>query len=166
MRESDLLEYRVYRSAEPGLDPNMQEALGTSTDTLFVDPAPIGGNSYYAVVAVDIHGNISSKSNELALIIQGTAEESALPVSFSLDQNYPNPFNPTTTISFSLAERTRVRLSVYDVLGRELSILVDEVRDQGRYTEQFDAHMLTTGIYFYRLTAGQYESIRRLVLMK
>ena len=165
-RESDLLEYRVYRSSEPGLDPRTQEALGASTDTMFVDAMPIAGNAFYAVVAADIHGNTSAKSNEVALVVQDVEEGTALPTSFALDQNYPNPFNPTTTISFSLAERTRVRLSVYDVLGRELSTLVDEIRDQGRYIEWFDGGVFTSGVYFYRLKAGEFEAVRRFVLMK
>ncbi|HEX9080473.1 MAG TPA: CHRD domain-containing protein [Desulfuromonadaceae bacterium] len=91
----------------------------------------------------------------------------AVPASFSLAQNYPNPFNPTTAIQFSLNSATHVTLRVYNLLGQEVATLVDEVRPAGVYRATFDAHALSSGVYFYRLTtgAGQAEA-RKMVLVK
>ena len=86
--------------------------------------------------------------------------------SFGLEQNYPNPFNPTTTISFSLASREDVSLTVYDITGREVATLVNGVRDAGAYSLQFDGSQLASGVYFYRLQAGAFTQIRRMSLVK
>jgi photosystem II stability/assembly factor-like uncharacterized protein len=76
-------------------------------------------------------------------------------VSYILEQNYPNPFNPSTTITFELPMASVVRLSVYDILGREVSVLVDERRDAGVHEVKFDGSRLASGVYFYRLQARQ-----------
>lgn len=89
-----------------------------------------------------------------------------LPKSFSLFQNYPNPFNPATTISFSLPSRSLVSLKVFDVLGREVSILVADKFPAGTYTHQWNAAGLPSGVYFYRLQAGDFIETKRLVLLR
>ncbi|MGE5315942.1 MAG: DUF1573 domain-containing protein [Acidobacteriota bacterium] len=92
------------------------------------------------------------------------------PTVFALDQNYPNPFNPSTTIRFSLAERSRVSLVVYDVTGRTASVLANGEMPAGAYTATFDGGTLASGVYFYRLHAVHGTSVftetRRFVLMK
>ena len=92
--------------------------------------------------------------------------EPGLPREFALQQNYPNPFNPSTRIAFSLPRQEHVRLEVFDVLGRSVAILVDEGRPAGTYTIDFTAGMLTSGVYLYRLTAGEFSEIRSMMLMK
>lgn len=77
-----------------------------------------------------------------------------IPTQFSLKQNYPNPFNPSTTIKYELPNSTGVRLSVYDMLGREVSVLVDDRRDAGVHEVKFDRSGRASGVYLYRLTAG------------
>jgi len=89
-----------------------------------------------------------------------------LPTAFALHQNYPNPFNPSTTIQYDLPKSGMVRLSVYDVLGREVRILVDEYQDVGRYTVRFDASNLSSGVYFYRLIAGEFVAVKKFQLLK
>ena len=91
---------------------------------------------------------------------------SAVPVSFELDQNYPNPFNAFTTISFGLAESGDVKLAVYDLLGREIETLADGYLETGGYTFNFDASHLSSGVYFYRLEAGDVIETRRMLLLK
>lgn len=93
-------------------------------------------------------------------------DESALPSAFELLQNYPNPFNPTTQISFRLAEGGDVTLRIYDILGREVSTLVDERLQAGNHSKTFDANGLGGGVYFYRLQSGQNSQTRKMLLLK
>ena len=88
------------------------------------------------------------------------------PESYSLSQNYPNPFNPSTTIKFELPGASPVRLSVFDMLGREVSILVNEQRGAGVHEVTFDAGRLASGVYLYRLQAGNYIQTHKMVLLK
>ncbi|MDZ7766259.1 MAG: T9SS type A sorting domain-containing protein [Melioribacteraceae bacterium] len=80
---------------------------------------------------------------------------------FSLSQNYPNPFNPTTSIKYQVSSSEKVILKVYDILGREIKTLVNEVKSPGSYEVQFDASQLASGVYFYRLTAVILCRLRR-----
>jgi len=89
-----------------------------------------------------------------------------LPLQFSLSQNYPNPFNPITTISFTIEHPQFVTLKVYDLLGREVQALIDEDRLPGQHAVAFDASDLSSGIYFYRLQAGDIAESKRMVLLK
>jgi hypothetical protein len=89
-----------------------------------------------------------------------------LPASFELAQNYPNPFNPTTTIGFSVATRRHVSLDVFNVLGQEVATLVNEERAPGHYAVTWDGSTMATGVYFYRLRAGEYTATRKMVLVK
>lgn len=85
---------------------------------------------------------------------------------YSLDQNYPNPFNPSTTINFSVPENTQVTLKIYDVLGKEVSTLINQVVPAGNHEVQFDATGLPSGVYFYSLTAGNFVENKKMMLMK
>jgi hypothetical protein len=92
--------------------------------------------------------------------------EAGIPIAFSLDQNYPNPFNPSTEIRYTIAEQGLVTLKIFDLVGRELETLVQEIQSPGRYVVSFDAADRATGVYFYRLTAGDFTSIKKMILMK
>lgn len=85
---------------------------------------------------------------------------------FNLYQNFPNPFNPSTTISYSLPQSGHIILKVYDLLGREIITLVNEVKPSGRFEVEFDASKLPSGTYFYKLTTGTYQTIRKMLLIK
>lgn len=89
-----------------------------------------------------------------------------VPAQFSLRQNYPNPFNPTTTIGFSIAAPGFVKLTLYDILGKEIATIVNEERAAGDYTVEFNAGKLSSGIYFYQLEAGGFKQTRRMILMR
>jgi hypothetical protein len=86
--------------------------------------------------------------------------------SFNLEQNYPNPFNPSTTINYTLAERSAITLKVYDVLGNEVASLVNTTQEAGKYNVKFDASKLSSGLYIYTLNAGNYTSSRKMMLLK
>jgi hypothetical protein len=93
----------------------------------------------------------------------------SLPHQYELSQNYPNPFNPSTTINYQLPYSSRVNLTVYDLLGRQVKILVDEMRDAGYHQGVFDASGLASGVYIYRLQAtgnGSYHQVKRMLLLK
>lgn len=88
------------------------------------------------------------------------------PDKFSLYQNYPNPFNPTTIIRYSLPMNAFVTLKVYDILGRDMKTLVDERQDEGAHSVTLDMSYFTSGVYFYRLTAGNFVGTKKLILIK
>ena len=91
---------------------------------------------------------------------------SAMPSSLYLSQNYPNPFNPSTTIEFALPKSSFVTLRVYDLLGRQVGELVNEKLSPGTYKTQWSARGLASGVYFYRLTAGEYVETKKLLLLR
>ncbi|MDE3057201.1 MAG: CHRD domain-containing protein [Bacteroidota bacterium] len=94
------------------------------------------------------------------------ADAAAVPASFSLEQNYPNPFNPTTHVRFSISDFRLVVLTVYDILGRKIATLVNERKSPGTYDVTFDGSALASGVYLYRLQAGDYVRTKRMVVVK
>lgn len=88
------------------------------------------------------------------------------PLAFALEQNYPNPFNPATTIGFSLPGAGRTRLTIFDLLGREVAVLIDQELAAGAHSFTLDASGLSSGTYFYKLHAGQHTAVRKLVVLK
>lgn len=86
--------------------------------------------------------------------------------SFSLQQNYPNPFNPFTIISYEIAENQKIELEIFDVLGNKVATLVDEEKSPGRYEIEFDGTLLSSGVYFYKLIAGEFTQTRKMILSK
>ncbi len=91
---------------------------------------------------------------------------SEIPQSYTLSQNYPNPFNPVTRISFSIPSQGLVTLKVYDILGKEIVSLVNEVKPAGNYSVEFDASNFASGAYFYRIEAGEFKDVKRMVVLK
>jgi len=91
---------------------------------------------------------------------------SVAPGSFALLQNYPNPFNPSTTIAFELPEKASVRLSVFDILGREVATLINGTLEAGRHAVVFTADRLATGVYFYRFEGGGTSMVKKMVVLK
>ena len=94
------------------------------------------------------------------------AAESLVPMEYTLYQNYPNPFNPSTIISYQLPVSSKVVLKIYDLLGREVATLVDDRQHAGNYSVKFNAGNLSSGIYFYRLIAGGFNQVKKLILLK
>ena len=89
-----------------------------------------------------------------------------LPTEYMLGQNYPNPFNPSTVIKYSLPKASDVRLSVYDILGREIKVLVDEKKEPGYYNVNFDAGNLASGVYIYKLSTKDFTKSQKMILIK
>jgi hypothetical protein len=93
-------------------------------------------------------------------------QDGELPASFSLEQNYPNPFNPSTMIEYSLPQKSYVSLAVFDALGQQVAALVEGDQGAGRHQVAFDASGLASGVYLYRLNAGDFVQTRRLVVVR
>jgi hypothetical protein len=93
-------------------------------------------------------------------------ETSKLPASYQLGQNYPNPFNPSTIITYSIPKESIVNLKIYNILGQEVKTLVNDSRMPGKYTVNFNASNLSSGVYFYSLRAGNYYLVKKMMLLK
>jgi hypothetical protein len=101
----------------------------------------------------------------------GVKEQPGLPTTSSLEQNYPNPFNPSTTIRYELPQRSKVELHLFNIIGQHVATLVNEEQDAGRYTllwsgRNDDGQLLASGVYLYRLTAGEFTDVKKAILMR
>ena len=110
--------------------------------------------------------NPDSSFCELPVSVEDKSNSGNLPERFQLYQNYPNPFNPFTTISYSLISDGFVKLTVYDILGNVVKILIDEQQKPGTYDVKFDATELPTGVYFYKLISGNLIRTKKMMLIK
>jgi hypothetical protein len=104
--------------------------------------------------------------NSFAIRLTTGIKDNNKSLSYKLQQNYPNPFNPTTTINYSIAKDGRVKITLYNILGSKVAILVNENKPAGIYSVQFDARTLPSGIYLYRLESGNYSEAKKFILMK
>ncbi len=135
--------------------------FGTSTEThaySFTDSKVAAGNYSYRLKQVDFDGTY-----EYSDVVE---VEIAAPLEFALEQNYPNPFNPSTTIKYSVAQDGLVKLAVYNLLGEEVTTLVNTTQKAGRYEVVFDASKLASGVYVYRIETPNFTSAKKLMLMK
>ena len=141
----------------------------TITST-FRQIGPLANNtSYYWHVKAKNTGGISPYSEIWHFttgISTGVQANEAIPSEFSLSQNYPNPFNPITTIRYELPKATHVALKVYDIMGDEITVLVNKNKDAGVHHVQFNAANLPSGVYFYRLQAKDFVTTRKCILLK
>ncbi len=134
---------------------------GTTTDATqysFVDKTPKGNIIYYRLKQIDFDGSFQIHNSIQVDFTKG--------LDFALLQNYPNPFNPETNIYYSIPQNCNVKLTIFDQLGNEIKTLVNENQSAGRYNVVFNGSNLASGIYFYKLQAGNFSSIKKLVLMK
>lgn len=99
-------------------------------------------------------------------VIVDVDEEEILPIVYKLEQNYPNPFNPSTIIKFAVPERSIVLIKIYDILGSEILTLVNEEMERGWYERVFNASGSASGMYIYRMQAGNYISTKKMLLIK
>ncbi len=117
-----------------------------------------GETFYYRLKQVDLDGRV-----EYSDIVQVEFE---VPIDFALHQNYPNPFNPTTTIKYAVPKTSLVTIKVYDLTGQEVVSLVNEVKEAGIYDLEFDAKNLASGVYLYRMIAGNFIAVKKLNVLK
>ena len=131
----------------------------TKTQNYFYEDKNLSAGKYtYRLKQIDFDG--SYKYSKVVEV------EIAAPQKFELVQNYPNPFNPSTTIKYSLPKTEKVVLKVYDILGNEITTLVSEERSSGNYEVKFDKNNLASGVYLYRIQAGEFTATKKFILMK
>jgi hypothetical protein len=160
----------VYKANRLEGPPSAYEWLGSTTTAgngVFsfdiIDPF-VEAVSVTATITTSGHSNTSAFA--LLDLLTGIDGITQMPMEFALKQNYPNPFNPTTKIKYSLPEASVVTLSVYNILGMRVSLLVDGNQKAGYYEIEFNAAGLPSGTYIYRLKAGSFTSIKKLLLLK
>jgi hypothetical protein len=100
------------------------------------------------------------------IVIGISQSNSQIPANYNLEQNYPNPFNPSTNIKFSIPKSSDVKLSVFDITGKQVSVLVNKYLTAGEYTADFSSIDLSSGIYFYTLSSGSYTETKKMILIK
>ncbi len=93
-------------------------------------------------------------------------EKEKSPFTFSLGQNFPNPFNPTTTIEYSIVNKSNVAISIYNTLGQKVAMVVNEIKDAGMHTAKFNAQSLASGVYFYEMRSGSFVSVKKMLTIK
>ncbi len=124
----------------------------------FIDESTQSGTYSYRLKQIDFDGKFEY-SNVVEVIVESIKD-------FSLDQNFPNPFNPTTMINYSVPTKEFVSLKVYDILGNEVTYLVNENKEAGNYEVSFDASNYPSGLYVYSITAGNFNQVRKMMLVK
>jgi hypothetical protein len=133
----------------------------------FTDTKGVPGNNYFYRVRGYNSAVTSAYSNEVNITLTGiTSDGTGIPDKFGVSQNYPNPFNPTTVIMYQLPVSSEVTLKVYDMLGKEITTLVNKHEDAGFHSAVFVASNLPSGIYFYRMQAGKYSETKKLTVLK
>ncbi|MBK7629540.1 MAG: T9SS type A sorting domain-containing protein [Ignavibacteriales bacterium] len=135
--------------------------FGTTTEEKyysFVDENATNGIYYYRLKQIDFDGSVNYS--------KVISSDVSAPAEFELKQNYPNPFNPSTRINYSIIESGLVKLSVYNLLGEVVGILVNQNQEAGSYNVQFDALNLQSGVYFYKLESGNQIQTKKMMLIK
>ena len=131
----------------------------------FVDSSASPGRWWYRLKQMDLDATVHF-TDRISVTVLTDVKENPIPTEFALRQNYPNPFNPSTTIRYQLPIRSQVTLRVFDMLGREISTLMDGVEEPGYRSVRWDASGVASGVYFYRLSAGQYVDMKKLLLLR
>jgi hypothetical protein len=133
--------------------------------------SPLDLSAVYTVAAVKDGYTIARSEFIPSIATDVTDDEDVIPLSYALRQNYPNPFNPSTTISFELPSSSHVTLTVFNILGQEVKRLADGVYSSGRHKVVWDGRSAggsecASGIYFYRIDAGGFSSVRKIALVR
>jgi len=178
--------YGIHHSIEVAIDSLTQLATNTPDEAAriyyelgiayleMIDDSPVaqstGGDPAHTITSRVTH-SIQRENDYIArveelLSTHHTGAVTTYPTEFSLSQNYPNPFNPITTIEFAIPVTEQIKISIYNILGQRVEVLLDERRDPGLHTIQFDASRYASGVYFYRMQAGKRIFNRKMMVLK
>ena len=163
-----VLMHRVQVATDSAFGSMLADSLIGTVDSLHVSGLAIGTLYHWRVrYEHDLAGpSVYSAVRWFATVTTGIEDGSPTPVGFELRENYPNPFNPSTEISYHLPFTVHLSLKVYDLLGREVDVLVNEEKSAGSHRATWDAAKMPSGVYFYKLTAGSFAETRKMVLMR
>ena len=158
----------IYRANRFELSASAYEWLGSTTTNANGTFSFLISDPSVQAVSVTATNPLSGSTSGFAKysLVTSIEDTKLVPTEFSLEQNYPNPFNPSTRIQYQVSSISQVTLKVYDVLGNEVATLVNEEKPAGNYEVEFDATGLSSGIYLYRLNAGSFSKIKKMVLTK
>lgn len=152
-------------SSDIGTTEQLYGDLANIDQIRFYIRDPKTTNADYTVLIDKVEGVDEFSSNTVITDIKNYDKEN-LPFNYSLSQNYPNPFNPVTRIQYSLKNTERVTLKVFNILGQEVAVLVNEIQAPGQHQADFNASKLASGVYFYQIHAGSYLNVKKMVLIK
>jgi hypothetical protein len=159
----------------PCLSTNGQNQIPYSVFSAGGNSQSNSQNILFSTLGEGFIGASSNSSNQLLLgfwtaykqnAVTSVKDEKSIPNEYKLEHNYPNPFNPSTTIRFSIPERSFVSLKVYDILGNEVTTLVNKDMETGNYETKFNADNYSSGIYIYKISAGNFINTRKMILVK
>ncbi len=169
-------QYKIYRANSSSGRYSFSLA-GTTSSTSWTDsytaanPKFALSTNYYRVTAV-VLGDESITSSEVSCGVNATNKsavdntEELTKIEYELSNNYPNPFNPSTKIKYSVKERGIVKLDIYDILGRKISTLINEVKETGNYSINYNASELPSGVYMYSIKIGSFSAVKKMILTK
>jgi len=165
----DAVKYRFQLSyAQTMSDQNvLLDTTVVGDTTLSVKNLVNNKSHYWRIAAINQYGTgqWSSVFGFKTEVTSAVSNDNSLPKDFCLEQNYPNPFNPSTIISYRIPNSGKVSLKIFDVLGKEVAVLVDEVKSAGSYSVEYFTN-LPSGVYYYTLTSGEYSSTKKMVVIK
>jgi len=154
-------------------DPNDPNVDAPALIPAFNSKTIAAGDSmiYYVAIAYGINepemlANMQLAQQKYNQLTSVESDQNNIPAEFALEQNYPNPFNPLTKISYQLPQSGFVNLKVYNTLGKEVATLVNEEKSAGKYSVNFNAGNLSSGVYFYKLTSNNFSQINKMLLVK
>jgi hypothetical protein len=155
----------VYKTFDQGNNFNLDYSQANVYQHIAMKVVRVGVNDWICGYAVGDNGTIT-KYIELYTVTDVKTSAGILPSEYSLMQNYPNPFNPSTVIEYSIPQSGFVTLEIYNLLGEKVASLVNGMQEAGRYEVNFDASSFASGIYFYNLKSGSFNSVKKMLLMK
>ena len=174
--------YKIYRASNYSSTPPTSGYSLIATINAYSGGNPVTSYTDYDVFAYPsswwVHYKIKARDNTSkestysniasynAVLYKTATDKEPVISEYSLEQNYPNPFNPATTLSFAIPENSPVRLQIYDINGRLVEELINQQLSAGRYEVSFDASTFASGVYLYRLTAGNFTQTRKMMLLK
>lgn len=169
--------YKIYRAiystplSNPEASASLKTTVNSSTYSYVDTDVTLNSGGYYVYYFVKAYnGNYSGRTNitntRAYFYKDGIYTEEKLENNLELSQNYPNPFNPSTVIKYYLPNSSFVNLSIFNSLGEKVSTLLNEIQNEGDYSIEFDASFLPSGVYFYRLEAGQFRDTKKMILMR
>jgi hypothetical protein len=138
------------------------DGYGNSQEThdyIYNDNKLATGKYNFRLKQIDYNGNFERFNLPSSVVV-------GIPVTAELSQNYPNPFNPVTKIDYAIKTDGKVSIIVYDIIGREVTRLVDEIKTAGYYSAEFNASSLSSGVYFYKITSPEFSQVKKMLIVK